>query len=119
MRGLRPRRDLPAGDARPRRGDPRRRILAPLKEQVKARGLWAAHLPPDLGGQGFGQVRAWLMHEILGRTPYGPVASGTTPPTRATPSSSRTASPPPARDRQREKWRRNRSSTAASAAPSR
>ena len=36
------------------------RAIAPLQEQVKARGLWAAHLPPDLGGQGFGQVRLGL-----------------------------------------------------------
>ena len=42
------------------------RIYAPLQEQVKARGLWAAHLDPELGGQGFGQVKLGLMHEILG-----------------------------------------------------
>jgi acyl-CoA dehydrogenase len=52
------------------------RALAPLQEQVKAQGLWAAHLPPDLGGQGFGQVRLGLMHEILGTTPYAPLAFG-------------------------------------------
>lgn len=57
-----------------------RAVMAPLKEQVKARGLWAAHLPPDLGGQGFGQVRLGLMHEILGRTPYGPVVFGNNAP---------------------------------------
>ena len=43
-----------------------RRAIAPLQEQVKERGLWAAHLPPELGGQGFGQVKLGLMHEILG-----------------------------------------------------
>ena len=42
------------------------RALRPLQEQVKERGLWAAHLPPELGGQGFGQVKLGLMHEILG-----------------------------------------------------
>ena len=42
------------------------RIYAPLQEQVKERGLWAAHLRPELGGQGFGQVKLGLMHEILG-----------------------------------------------------
>ena len=46
-----------------------RRAIAPLQERVKERGLWAAHLPPDLGGQGFGQVKLGLMHEILGTTP--------------------------------------------------
>ncbi len=52
------------------------RVYAPLQQQVKARGLWAAHLPPELGGQGFGQVRLGLMHEILGTTPWAPNAFG-------------------------------------------
>ncbi|MCH7547980.1 MAG: acyl-CoA/acyl-ACP dehydrogenase, partial [Candidatus Krumholzibacteriota bacterium] len=29
-------------------------IMEPLKKEVRRRGLWAAHLPPDLGGGGFG-----------------------------------------------------------------
>jgi acyl-CoA dehydrogenase len=53
-----------------------RRVIAPLQEEVKRRGLWAAHLPPDLGGQGFGQVKLGLMHEILGTSPFAPVAFG-------------------------------------------
>jgi acyl-CoA dehydrogenase len=52
------------------------RALRPLQERVKERGLWAAHLPPDLGGQGFGQVRLGLMHEILGTSPLAPSAFG-------------------------------------------
>ena len=52
------------------------RIYAPLQEQVKARGLWAAHLDPELGGQGFGQVKLGLMHEILGTSPFAPNAFG-------------------------------------------
>jgi acyl-CoA dehydrogenase len=52
------------------------RIYAPLREQVKERGLWAAHLPPDLGGQGFGQVRLGLMNEVLGTSIYAPPAFG-------------------------------------------
>ena len=44
--------------------------IRPLQEEVKAQGLWAAHLPPDLGGMGFGQVRLGLMHEILGQSPW-------------------------------------------------
>ncbi|HEV3230450.1 MAG TPA: acyl-CoA dehydrogenase family protein, partial [Solirubrobacteraceae bacterium] len=56
--------------------DQLRRVLAPLQERVKERGLWAAHLPPELGGQGFGQVKLGLMHEILGTTPYAPMAFG-------------------------------------------
>jgi len=51
-------------------------ITAPLQAEVKRQGLWAAHLPPDMGGQGFGQVKLGLMHEILGQTPYGPSVFG-------------------------------------------
>ena len=56
------------------------RATAPLKEQVKERGLWAAHLPPDLGGQGYGQVKLGLMHEILGTTPFSPMVFGNSAP---------------------------------------
>jgi acyl-CoA dehydrogenase len=56
------------------------RATAPLKEQVKERGLWAAHLPPDLGGQGYGQVKLGLMHEILGQTPFAPMVFGCSAP---------------------------------------
>ncbi len=56
------------------------KITAPLKEQVKAQDLWAAHLPPDMGGKGFGQVKLGLMHEILGQTPYGPSIFGNNAP---------------------------------------
>jgi acyl-CoA dehydrogenase len=55
-------------------------VISPLQEQVKSRGLWAAHLPPELGGGGFGQVKLGLMHEILGQTPYGPVVFGNNAP---------------------------------------
>jgi len=56
------------------------RAIAPLKEEVKGRGLFAAHLPPELGGQGFGQVKLGLMHEILGTSPLAPVAFGNNAP---------------------------------------
>ena len=52
------------------------RIYAPLQARVKERGLWAAHLDPSLGGQGFGQVKLGLMHEILGSSPFAPNAFG-------------------------------------------
>src|SRR3984885_354506 len=54
--------------------------IAPMQDEVKQRGLWASHLPPELGGGGFGQVRLGLMHEILGQTPYGPVVFGNNAP---------------------------------------
>ena len=52
------------------------KIYEPLQAQVKERGLWAAHLDPELGGQGFGQVKLGLMHEILGTSPFAPNAFG-------------------------------------------
>src|ERR1700710_2123128 len=51
-------------------------FYAPLQQHVKDEGLWAAHLPPDLGGQGFGQVKLGLMHEVLGSSPFAPNAFG-------------------------------------------
>ncbi|HSO97372.1 MAG TPA: acyl-CoA dehydrogenase family protein [Solirubrobacteraceae bacterium] len=56
------------------------RALAPMQEEVKAQGLWAAHLDPELGGQGFGQVKLGLMHEILGTSPVAPLAFGNAAP---------------------------------------
>jgi acyl-CoA dehydrogenase len=52
------------------------RIVRSLQDEVKKQGLWAAHLPPDLGGQGWGQVRLGLMHEIDGMSPWAPIVFG-------------------------------------------
>ena len=57
-----------------------RRAAGPLQDEVKARGLWAAHLDPELGGQGFGQVKLGLMHEILGSSPIAPLVFGNAAP---------------------------------------
>jgi acyl-CoA dehydrogenase len=54
--------------------------MAPLQEEVKEQGLWAAHLEPELGGQGYGQVKLGLMHEILGTSPIAPLAFGNAAP---------------------------------------
>ncbi|MBV9039382.1 MAG: acyl-CoA dehydrogenase family protein [Acidimicrobiia bacterium] len=53
-----------------------RRLTDPLREEVKKQGLWAAHLDPELGGQGFGQVKLGLMHEILGSSIFAPTVFG-------------------------------------------
>ena len=66
-----------AGDATPEQW---RALTDPLKRQVKEQGLWACHLGPDLGGQGWGQVRLALMHEILGRCAYAPMIFGNNAP---------------------------------------
>ncbi|MEZ0075329.1 acyl-CoA dehydrogenase family protein [Planotetraspora sp. GP83] len=56
------------------------RATAPLKEEVRRRGLWAAHLPPELGGGGFGQVKLGLMHEVLGASTHAPAVFGNSAP---------------------------------------
>src|SRR3954463_11482714 len=56
------------------------RAVAPLQDEVRERGLWAAHLDPELGGQGFGQVKLGLMHEVLGTSPLAPFAFGNAAP---------------------------------------
>lgn len=56
------------------------RALKPLQDEVRAQELWAAHLDPELGGQGYGQVKLGLMHEILGTSPIAPLAFGNAAP---------------------------------------
>jgi len=53
-----------------------RRVIDPLKQQVRDQGLWATHLGPELGGQGYGQVNLCLLNEILGRSNWAPVIFG-------------------------------------------
>ena len=56
--------------------DARRAVVDPLKEQVRRKGLWATHLGPDLGGQGYGQLKLALLNEILGRSQWAPIVFG-------------------------------------------
>jgi acyl-CoA dehydrogenase len=55
-------------------------VLRPLQQQVKEQGLWAANLDPELGGQGYGQVRLALLNEILGRSRWAPSVFGSQAP---------------------------------------
>ncbi|MFC3172835.1 acyl-CoA dehydrogenase family protein [Novosphingobium bradum] len=54
----------------------RNAIVRPLQRKVKARGLWATHLGPELGGKGHGQVKLALLNEVLGRARYAPMVFG-------------------------------------------
>ena len=60
--------------------DERRRVVDPLKQKVRDQGLWAPHLGPDLGGQGFGAVKLTLINEILGRATWSSIIFGTQAP---------------------------------------
>jgi acyl-CoA dehydrogenase len=57
-----------------------RAILRPLQQQVREQDLWACHLGPELGGQGYGQLKLALMNEILGRSYWAPTVFGTAAP---------------------------------------
>src|SRR4030088_1245850 len=52
------------------------RAIRPLQDEVRKQKLWATHLPPELGGQGYGQVKLGLMHEIEGASVWGPIVFG-------------------------------------------
>ncbi|ODT63986.1 MAG: acyl-CoA dehydrogenase [Phenylobacterium sp. SCN 69-14] len=54
----------------------REKFIKPLQEKVKAQGLWACHLGPELGGQGYGQLKLGLMNEKLGRNGLAPTVFG-------------------------------------------
>jgi acyl-CoA dehydrogenase len=54
----------------------RRKVVDPLKEEVRRQKLWATHLGPELGGEGYGQVKLSLLNEILGRSSWAPIIFG-------------------------------------------
>jgi acyl-CoA dehydrogenase len=57
--------------------DPKRnKLVQPLQAEVRKHKLWACHLEPELGGQGYGQVKLALMNEILGRSRFAPTVFG-------------------------------------------
>ncbi len=37
-------------------------VMRPLQDEVRAQGLWACHLGPELGGPGYGQVKLALLN---------------------------------------------------------
>jgi acyl-CoA dehydrogenase len=56
--------------------DVRRKVVDPLKEEVRRQKLWATHLGPELGGEGYGQLKLSLLNEILGRSQWAPIIFG-------------------------------------------
>jgi acyl-CoA dehydrogenase len=60
--------------------DEQRSVVTPLKQKVRDKGLWASHLGPELGGQGFGQLKLAQLNEILGTSQWAPRIFGTQAP---------------------------------------
>ncbi len=56
--------------------DVRRKVVDPLKAEVRRQQLWATHLGPELGGEGYGQLKLSLLNEILGRSSWAPIVFG-------------------------------------------
>ena len=56
--------------------DKLRKVVDPLKQEVRRQKLWATHLGPELGGEGYGQLKLALLNEILGRSMWAPVIFG-------------------------------------------
>lgn len=63
----------------PHRGLPEE-ILKPLQQIVKEKGLWAGHLPKEIGGMGQGFVTLGLLSEVIGQSPIGPYVFGSMAP---------------------------------------
>ena len=68
------------GDPYDTKSETRNAILEPLQKEVKERGLWACHLDPHLGGEGYGQLKLALMNEIIGRSHWASTVFGTAAP---------------------------------------
>lgn len=56
--------------------EPLRKLIRRLQREVREAGLWAAHLPAHLGGQGFGAVKLTYINEQFGTSAFGPVVFG-------------------------------------------
>lgn len=68
--------DLVLGDPSNRADETAMRLVAPLRQQVREQKLWACHLTPEYGGQGYGQLKLALLNEILGRSRWAPSVFG-------------------------------------------
>ena len=49
------------------------------RQEVKDQKLYAAHLPTEQGGQGFGEVNLALLNEVIGRSYWAPHVFATGP----------------------------------------
>jgi len=61
---------LPAESALFREDDAAQELLAELRSRAKAEGLWAPHLPPEVGGTGRGFLTYAHLNEEIGRVTW-------------------------------------------------
>lgn len=72
--------DLVLGDPYDKTEERARQIIPALQRRVREQRLWACHLRPELGGEGYGQLKLALLNEILGRSRWAPTVFGTQAP---------------------------------------
>src|SRR5688500_5559798 len=51
-------------------------LLAELREEARAAGLWAPHVPPEAGGTGLGFLYYACLNEEIGRSAYAQLVFG-------------------------------------------
>ena len=68
--------DYVLGDVYDKKDERALKVVRPVQEKVRAQGLWAAHLKPEMGGQGYGQVKLALLNELIGRSRWAPSVFG-------------------------------------------
>jgi alkylation response protein AidB-like acyl-CoA dehydrogenase len=51
-------------------------LLAELREEARAAGLWAPHVPPEAGGTGLGFLYYACLNEEIGRSSYAQLVFG-------------------------------------------
>jgi acyl-CoA dehydrogenase len=67
---------LPSEAALDREDDAADALVAELRAEVKAAGLWAPHVPSDAGGTGTGFLDYAYLNEQIGRTLWGQLVFG-------------------------------------------
>ncbi len=67
---------LPVEHVLDREDDEADALVAQLRYEVKAAGLWAPHVPPDAGGTGTGFLDYAYLNEEIGRTVWGQLVFG-------------------------------------------
>ncbi len=67
---------LPNEAALDREDDAADALVAELQAEVRAAGLWAPHVPPEVGGTGTGFLDYAYLNEQIGRTVWGQLVFG-------------------------------------------
>jgi len=67
---------LPSEPVLDREDDAADALVAELRDEVRAAGLWAPHVPPEAGGTGTGFLDYALLNEFIGRSTWGQLVFG-------------------------------------------